>query len=423
MNFDKNIHKKSDVDLNNLDNYLVEVPSGRFRVSSFPIEGGQLVELSLIIPTYNESKNIPHLIEKLSYILDQVLPNDYELIVVDDNSPDRCWEIAQSLISQYPQLRVMRRVSEKGLSTAVIRGWQVARGKILGVIDADLQHPPEILLQLLTAMRNNADIALASRYVGKGGVSDWSFIRRFLSRGAQLLGLVILPEVLGRVSDPMSGYFLVHRSAIAECTLNPSGYKILLEVLGRGKIHHIAEVAYVFQERLQGESKVTWKQYVEYIQHLLRLRFSRGKINRIKQRINFPNKRFLQFCLVGLTGVFVDMLLLYILHDPSFLGLGLTRSKIFAAEVAIINNFVWNDAWTFNDLSRQQKGWLKRLERFLKFNFVCLMGLILNVLVLNLLFNLLGVHYLVANVMAIAIVTFWNFWINLKLSWRSTDTK
>jgi dolichol-phosphate mannosyltransferase len=379
--------------------------------------------LSLVVPTYNERPNIQALVERISQILDPLLDKRYELIVVDDDSPDRTWELAESLRPDYPQLRVVRRQQERGLATAVIRGWQEAQGQILGVIDSDLQHPPEMLFKMLTAMEEGADLVVGSRNVEGGGVSDWGFIRRFLSRGAQLLGLIILPSVIGRVSDPMSGYFMVRRNAIAEQDLNPIGYKILIEVLGRGDIGKITELGYVFQERQDGASKVTWKQYIEYITHLLRLRF-RGRIGQFSQRFKIPFKRFMQFGLVGLSGVFVDMTILYLLHDPQALGLPLTRSKIIAAEIAIANNFLWNDRWTFGDISSQQSGWQKRIKRFIKFNLVCLIGLGLNVLILNILVNYAWVKdYRIANLLAIVIVTIWNFWINLKLSWRVTQTK
>jgi dolichol-phosphate mannosyltransferase len=354
-------------------------------------------------------------------MLDELLPNDYELIVVDDDSPDRTWELAAALVSDYPCLRVMRRTAERGLATAVIRGWQVAQGEVLGVIDGDLQHPPDTLLRLLREMENGADLAVASRHVEGGGVSSWSATRRFLSRGAQLLGLVILPQVVSQVSDPMSGYFLVRRGAIAGQTFNPVGYKILIEVLGRGAIAQIAEVGYVFQEREEGESKVTWKQYMDYIHHLLRLRIDSGRLGRLSERFRFPIGRFLRFGVVGISGLIVDMTSLYFLYEV--VGMGLTRSAILAAEIAIINNFVWNDRWTFGDLARQQTRRGMVLKRFLKFNIVCLMGLILKVLLLNLFFNWLHVNAYVANLMAIAIVTLWNFWVNLKLSWRVTQVK
>lgn len=410
--------------------HLLPRPTGALVVSASPPIGQKAPfdeeicdrpSFSLIIPTYNEGKNIARLVQRLTDLLDTAIPGCYELIVVDDDSPDRTWESAQALMADYPQLRVMRRQGERGLSTAVIRGWQVAQGDILGVIDADLQHPPETLLHLLTRMREGADLAVASRHVEGGGVSSWSATRRFLSRGAQLLGLVILPQVVSRVSDPMSGYFLVNRAAIAGKTLNPVGYKILLEVLARGRVKQIAEVGYVFNERQEGESKVTWKQYVDYLLHLLRLRISGGRVGKLGRKINFPLGRFLRFGAVGLTGVIVDMATLYLLFDV--LGLGLTRSAILAAEIAIINNFLWNDRWTFQDLAKQQRSWRMTIKRFVKFNIICIMGLILKILLLNLLFNGLHMNAYLANLIAIALVTFWNFWINLKLSWRVTQVK
>ena len=393
------------------DDSLIRVPVGTLQISERPTveDGRESLRFSLVIPTYNEGENIQKLIWILCQLLDRAVPNEYELIVVDDNSPDRTWKVAQELLSDYPQLRVMRREQEKGLSTAVIRGWQVARGEVLGVIDADLQHPPEVLLQLWQEIEQGADLAIASRHVEGGGVSEWSLMRRFLSRGAQMLGLVILPEVIGRLSDPMSGYFLVRRSAIFGKSLSPVGYKILIEVVARGRIRWIGEAGYVFQEREAGESKVTWKQYLEYIQHLLRLRLDL-----------WPMKRFVRFGVVGFSGVFVDMGMLYVLRE--LLGLGLTRSAIASAEVAIISNFLWNDLWTFGDVSRQQRGWRRRFRRLLKFNVICLTGLVLKVLLLNLLFNLFEINEYLANLLAIAAVTFWNFWFNLKLSWRVTDT-
>lgn len=400
---------------------LLSVPIGAFQIppqvqDTTPIDpsseaGGKTsIYFSLVIPTYNESENLEELVKRLSQLLDPFLPSQYELIVVDDDSPDYTWKVAQYLMAEYPQLRVMRRQQERGLSTAVLRGWQVARGEVLGAIDADLQHPPEVLLQLLSEIQRGADLAVASRHIADGGVSDWSIFRRILSRGAQLLGLVILPGVVGRVSDPMSGYFMVRRPCIAGKRMNPTGYKILIEVLGRGDIRWIGEVGYVFQERQEGESKVTWKQYVEYLHHLMRLRLDL-----------WPLGRFIRYGAVGLSGVFVDMAVFYLLR--TVLGLGLTRSAMLSAEVAIVNNFLWNDFWTFGDIARKQPGKAQRLKRLLKFNAICLMGLILNVLLVNLLFNVFGVNEYLAKLLAIGAVTLWNFWINLKLSWRVTEVK
>lgn len=393
---------------------LLPVPSGTLEIRELPILSlagdDKQLKFSLILPTYKEAENIPKIVEKLSNILDTEIPGEYELIVVDDNSPDGTWEIAQKLMPEYPQLRVMRRIEERGLSTAVIRGWQVARGEVLGVIDADLQHPPETLLQLWGEIKRGGDMAVASRHVEGGSVSDWSIIRRFLSRGAQTIGLILLPGVVGRVSDPMSGYFMVRRKCLIGCTLSPLGYKILIEVLARGRVPWIGEVGYEFEERQHGESKVTGKQYIDYLRHLLRLRLSLGPIGRL-----------LRFGVVGFSGVFVDMAVFYFLRIH--LDLGLTRSTMLSAEVAIVNNFLWNDLWTFGDIARRQPGNRQRFRRFLKFNTVCLAGIILQTLLVNLFFNVFGMDQFVAKLVAIAAVTIWNFWLNLKLSWRVTDVK
>jgi dolichol-phosphate mannosyltransferase len=395
---------------------LLRVPTGVLTIPELDAASalsdrpsGSDIELSIVIPTYNESANVPILVAQLTALLDDELPSAYELIVVDDNSPDRTWEVAAQLMADYPQLWVMRRTEERGLSTAVIRGWQAARGRVLAVIDADLQHPPDSILKLYREVVQGADLAVASRHAEEGGVSDWSLIRRCLSRGAQVLGLMLLPEVLGRVSDPMSGFFMVRRSAIADRQMHPLGYKILLEVIGRGRIGRVAEVGYIFQERNEGESKVTWKQYVDYLHHLTRLRLDL-----------WPFGRFLKFGVVGLSGVFVDMTIMYLMGS---IGWGLTSSKLVAGEVAVVNNFIWNDAWTFRDASRSQKGWRKRMRRFLKFNIVCLLGLGLSVGIINLVFNTIIPNRFVANFVAIGVTTMWNFWINSKLSWRVTDTK
>jgi len=252
------------------DDVLVETPRGTLRVE----DAATPLRLSLVIPTYNEAANLRPLLEHLTATLDETLPGDYELIVVDDDSPDGTGSVAVELTKSFPSLRVMRRRGEHGLSTAVIRGWQVARGQTLGVIDADLQHPPEVIRELWAAIEGGADLAVGSRHVDGGGVGDWSFVRRALSRGAQFVGLATLPRVVGRVSDPMSGYFIVRRNAISAIEMSPLGYKILLEVLGRGRIRNVAEVGYVFRERVAGSSKVTSRVYFEHLAHLLRLRFT-----------------------------------------------------------------------------------------------------------------------------------------------------
>jgi len=390
-------------------NPLHPQPEGPYVVGAADSQPAAL-QLSVIVPTYRESSGIAEMLERLTGILQSLLPGQYEIIVVDDDSPDLTWQIAQELSSKIPELRVMRRETERGLSTAVLRGWQAARGNFLAVIDADLQHPPETMVDLFRMMQRGSDIAVATRHVEGGGVSDWSLFRRVISRGAQLIGLVMLPGVVGKVTDPMSGYFMVRRSAIANIEMRPLGYKILIEVLARGRCRWIGEVPYVFRERDQGQSKVTRKIYVDYVRHLFRLRLAL-----------LPLSRFFRFAVVGCSGVIVDMGLLYLLSDPSMLAWGLTRSKLIASETAIINNFVWNDLWTFGDVSMRHRTWQNRLRRFGKFQMICFVGLVLNAAILNFQFNVLGINRYVANAISIVLVTGWNYWLNLKISWRVAD--
>jgi len=388
---------------------LIPVSDGPLLVPALSRGQSSAIRLSVVIPTLNERKNLEALIGQVTEILAPLVGDAYELIVVDDDSPDRTWELALALSSRYPHLRVMRREGVRGLATAVIRGWQVARGQILGVIDGDLQHPPEVLARLWAEMEQGAHLAVGSRHVRGGGVSGWRLDRRLLSRGAQLLGLLLLPGVLGRVRDPLSGCFMVRRQSLAGVRMDPSGYKILIEVLARAKPRWIAEVGYVFRERDVGESKVTSRIYWQYLRHLLRLRLE-----------TLPQARFFRFACVGLSGTFVDMALLYLLSDPHMLGWRLTRSKLIAAELAIVNNFLWNDRWTFQELAADQRGLLPAIRRLGKFNLVCLLGLCVNVALLNLQFNYLGMNRYLANAVAILLVTALNFWLNLTLGWRTT---
>jgi dolichol-phosphate mannosyltransferase len=232
-----------------------------------------LVRLSVVLPTLNEAQNIEPMLNALGHTLES-LQISYEIIVVDDNSADGTYYRALKLSESMPRLRVISRTTERGLATAVIRGWQASKGEVLGVMDADLQHPPEITPKLWSEIESGADLAVASRRAPGGGVSHWSIRRRIISLAAQAIGLLVLPDVLGKLADPLSGCFLVRRKALAGVTMHPRGYKILIEILGRGHIGRIAEVGYVFRERMGEKSKVRWSVYRDYLVHLAVLRFA-----------------------------------------------------------------------------------------------------------------------------------------------------
>lgn len=257
---------------NEITNGLSPVPSGELMVR--PLSGKERVAFSLVVPTRNESHNLAELIALLEPAIASEVGQSYEIIVVDDDSPDGTWQVAADMAKADSHLVVLRRMSERGLATAVVRGWQAARGDLLGVIDADLQHPPEVTARLIAAMRDGADLAVASREADGGGVSDWSILRLLISRASRLLGKMLLPGVLGAVTDPMTGFFVIRRSAVQDVVLAPCGYKILVELLARSRARRIVEVGYVFRSRQRGESKASLQVFLDYVQHLFRLRAS-----------------------------------------------------------------------------------------------------------------------------------------------------
>jgi dolichol-phosphate mannosyltransferase len=330
----------------------------------------------------------------------------FEIIVVDDDSPDGTWQVVQEMMPGYPELRVLRRTHERGLARAVLRGWQEAQGEILAVMDGDLQHPPETLALLIDALeKEGGDIAVASRHVRGGGVSEWNMLRRGISWGATLAASWMLPGTLATVRDPMSGYFAIRRSVIEDCALKPEGYKILLEVLGRGSYRAVVEVPYIFIERQQGQSKLGLRQYREFVTHLLRLAWETREL-----------QRFVKYCLVGVTGVIINMGVLAILAGA---GMAYLQAGALAVEASIGTNFLLNEFWSFADHARRHSGVIPRLLRFLKFNFFCAGGAALSLLVLWVLTDYAGIHYLLSNLIGITIATVWNYGMNANLTWES----
>ncbi len=233
--------------------------------------------LSLVVPTYNERQSIVPLLQRVTAALDNGL-DDFEIIVVDDDSPDGTWQAAEEVAKDNPHVRVIRRRNERDLTTAVIAGWRMAKGELLGVMDGDLQHPPEVLPVLLKSILDSrADIAIASRNVEGGGVSQWRPQRKVIAWVARSVARLVFPRLLRSVRDPMSGYFVMKRSVIESVVLKPLGYKILLEVLARGKYQTINEIPYVFEERKMGKSKLGAKQCIDLLIHLWRLSREIGK--------------------------------------------------------------------------------------------------------------------------------------------------
>ncbi len=223
------------------------------------------MKISIIVPTYNERENLHKLAHRVHNSLCDL---DYELIIVDDNSPDGTGDLAEELSREKP-IKVVHRQGKLGLASASIEGFRNAEGDVLGVIDADLQHPPEKIPDLLRQI-GGADLAIASRYVDGGGVEGWTFTRKVISRVAKIIPQFLFAKIRP-VKDPLSGFFLFKSKVIEDVELNPIGYKILLEILIKGKYKSMMEVPYTFQEREKGTSCFNTAEQINYARHLLRL--------------------------------------------------------------------------------------------------------------------------------------------------------
>lgn len=222
------------------------------------------------MPALREAGNLRPLLERISASLDS-LAVEYEVLVVDDDSRDGTDAVVGECARANPRIRLLVRTGERGLAGAVLHGWRRTDAGILGVMDADLQHPPELLPELWKAMQAGNDLAVASRYVQPEGPRGWNPARRLLSwLGTRMIASWLRPAL--PVHDPLSGYFLVRRASIAGVPLQPEGFKILLEILVKGNIRSAAEVPFQFGLRQTGRSKAGLKVGWEYLTLLWRLR-------------------------------------------------------------------------------------------------------------------------------------------------------
>ena len=211
---------------------------------------------SVVVPTYNEAGSLPILIDRLAAAL---RGHEWELVVVDDGSPDGTADVAEKIGATQP-VRVVRRAGKLGLASAVVAGFAAARGDTFVVMDADLSHPPEVVPQLLGALADGADMAIGSRYVKGGGALDWPMSRRVVSRVACLMGNALVP-----VRDSTSGFFAVRRAVVEGVKLNPIGFKIGFEVMARGRYNRAVEIPYVFRDRELGKSKFGRREIGQYL--------------------------------------------------------------------------------------------------------------------------------------------------------------
>jgi len=224
--------------------------------------GDSTLRVSLITPTYNECENIALLAEEIFQIIGQESAIDLELIVVDDDSPDGTGEVAEALTDRYP-LKVVHRPGKLGLGSAVMEGFRRSDRPYLGVIDADLSHDPAILPQLIKGLREY-DITIGSRFGKTSRVEKWAWHRKLIS----LIG-VTSARLLTGAEDPLSGYFFLHRSVLGDLQLTSSGYKILLEILVKGRYQNHLSIPFIFRNRQFSRSKLNWREHLLFAKQIL----------------------------------------------------------------------------------------------------------------------------------------------------------
>jgi len=229
-------------------------------------------QVAVISPTYNEAGNIADLIARLGAVLE---PFPYEIIIVDDDSPDRTWERAEEIAACDPRIRVIRRRGERGLSSAVLAGMAVARADVFVVIDADLQHDERLVPAMMARVVGGDDLCVGSRRAPGGGYGKWSRRRRLISDGAAFLARRVTGTA---ISDPMSGFFAIDRGHYERCLpiIDALGFKILLEFSCRHQPRAISELGYVFRPRQWGETKLSARVAWDFLRQLRSLRTRAG---------------------------------------------------------------------------------------------------------------------------------------------------
>lgn len=312
--------------------------------------------LSIIIPTYNEQHGIAHTIAEIGHALQPEI--DFEIVIVDDSN-DQTPAILQSLSEQDERIRFHHRQGQRGLATAVVLGFSLARGGILAVMDADLQHPPALLPVMFRAIQAGADIAIPSRYVHGSCMKGFSLPRRIASLGAKWAGKLLLPS-LRRASDPTGGFLMLRRSVIEGVRLRPIGWRVQIEVLAMGHYQRVVEIPYTFQARYADDSKMNYQDTLKYFLHLFLLMVRSER-----------ERRFYLFALVGLSGVGVDMLLFQLLTTSWHIheNLAATLSALGAA----ISNLLLNRFITWRGIRR--RGTIPALHEFARLAAVYCLGI------------------------------------------------
>ncbi|MBL8175179.1 MAG: glycosyltransferase family 2 protein [Bryobacterales bacterium] len=356
-------------------------------------------ELTVVIPTLNESENISELLDRLGKVLAGV---EWEAIFVDDDSTDNTADVVRRISQSNPRVRVLHRIGRRGLSSACMEGMMASSAPYLAVMDADLQHDESLLPRMLDTIREQKlDLVVASRNIEGGSKGDWTWYRRWLSDAGRALSAAVCRSP---ISDPMSGFFLVERQFLQSAIRNMSGvsFKILVDLLSSSqRPARLRELPYTFRPRLRGESKLDTVTLLEYAYLLAD-----------KLVGDFIPFRFVLFALMGLLGLVLHLLILWVLYEQK--GVAFATAQGIATWLAMTLNFLTNNAITYRDLRLKGRAILRGL---LTFYLACTFGALINIGLAEFSYRR-GFPWYLAGAVGIVISSVWNYGMTSVLTWR-----
>lgn len=357
------------------------------------------IELSVVVPTFKEAGNVTQLVDLLEVALQGIR---WEVIFVDDDSPDDTAELVRQLAQQRDNVRCVQRIGRRGLTSACVEGILASASPIVAVMDGDLQHDEGVLPEMFKRLNADAhlEIVVGSRYVQGGSVGDWDATRASISTLATRLSHLVVPRGL---QDPMSGFFMIRRSAFMACVRNMSamGFKILVDLFASSpKSLNFVEVPFKFRTRHTGESKLDTQVAWDYLMLLIDKTLGR-----------YVPARFVSFAIIGGAGVIVHMSILMATFGAGLLAFG--AGQAMATVLAMTFNFAVNNFITYSDRRLKGRKWFMGL---LSFMLACSVGAVANVGVANFLFVREGAWVLAA-LAGIGVGAVWNYALTSVYTW------
>jgi len=373
-------------------------------------------QVSIIIPTYNESENIIKVLKSI----DEHIPEDIatEALIVDDNSPDGTGKIVENYINGTRNkpgytIEVIHRKTKSGLSSAILDGIQHSTGETVVIMDSDFSHPPKIIPQLVEEITTSkCDIVIASRFVPGGAINGWSTKRKLISKTAKGIAKAGLGV---NESDPMSGFFAFKRKILDGIKFDAIGYKMLLEILVKTKGAKVKEIPYTFTDRTRGSSKLDSSTMLDYIKSVWRLyRYGHtAKVSDTRTSIHFISKAG-RFYTVGASGLLVNYIVSLLFADV-IIDFWYIHATIIGIIVSMSSNFILNKMWTFEDRNFEAKKTLAQYGKFVGFSSL---GALIQLGMVYILVDNYQFVYSLALILAVIIAASSNFVLNKKWTFK-----